>query len=92
MTEATRKVEGGKLVRVQVEDGVRVLGDFFMHPEEEIEALERVVEEDIDADAEGLTEAVEGFLSEEDIELLGVEPRDIAETAVEARDAEGGEL
>jgi len=91
MTEATRKVEGGKLVRVQVEDGVRVLGDFFMHPEEEIEALERVVEEDIDADAEGLTEAVEGFLSEEDIELLGVE-RDIAETAVEARDAEGGEL
>ncbi len=91
MTEATRKVDNGKLVKVRVDDEVRVLGDFFMHPEEEIETLERVVEENMEADADTLTKAVESFLREESVELLGVGPRDVAETAVEARDSDGGE-
>lgn len=87
MTEASKKVDGGKLVKVRVDrDGVRILGDFFVHPEEEIDGLESVVEEYVDEEPEEIADAVEGFLREEGVELLGFSARDVAETAVKARD------
>ena len=96
MTRAKKKVEGGKLVEVRVEDDLRVFGDFFMHPEEEITRLETVVAENVADGVEPTREAVEAFLREDNIDLLGVDADDIAETAVEAyeksaRDAERGD-
>ncbi|MFW5983951.1 MAG: hypothetical protein ACOCRA_01980 [Halobacteria archaeon] len=85
MTKATRKVEEGKLVEVRVKEGnVRVLGDFFMHPEERITGLEKVVAENVDGGVEPTHRAVETFLREENVELLGIDACDVAETAVEA--------
>lgn len=86
MPEASRKVEGGKMVKLSVEDDrVSVTGDFFMHPEEEVAGVEDVVAEHVDAEVDEIEEAVEGYLSGNDVELLGVSTRDIAELAVEAR-------
>lgn len=82
---ASRKVEDGKLVEVRVGDNIQVLGDFFMHPEERIGDLEKVVAESIEEDADVIQDNVERFLREEEIELLGVDERDLAEVAVEAR-------
>lgn len=84
MTRAKKKVEGGKLIEVRVEDDIRIFGDFFMHPEEEITRLETVVAENVDDGVEPTREAVETFLREDNIDLLGVDADDIAETAVEA--------
>lgn len=87
MGEASRKVEGGKMAKVEVEDGdVDVTGDFFMHPEEEVGSLEDVVADHLGSDAEEMETALESFLESEHIDLLGVSAGDIAELAVEARD------
>ena len=45
---ASRKIPGGKMVKVSVEYGyvlenVKITGDFFLHPEESIEDIERAV-------------------------------------------------
>jgi lipoate-protein ligase A len=47
--KAEYKVEGGKLVKAQVEKGdgwilrVKITGDFFIHPEEFLEELEEAL-------------------------------------------------
>jgi lipoate-protein ligase A len=43
---SAHKVSGGKLIRVAVEygsriDGIRITGDFFLHPEEKIAEIEQ---------------------------------------------------
>lgn len=86
MAEATRKIDGGKMVRTRVNGGeVTITGDFFMHPEEAITDLERVVERNLDSTRQGLEEAVKEFLKESGVELHGASPHDIAVTVVEAR-------
>ncbi len=44
----TKKVEGGKLLRVKVEHGyilenVQITGDFFAHPEDSVEQIENAL-------------------------------------------------
>lgn len=47
MGKAEYKVKGGKLIRIKLDkegnkiEGVKITGDFFLHPEEVIEELER---------------------------------------------------
>jgi len=90
MAEAKRKVEGGKLVKVRLEGGdVRILGDFFVHPEDSIEELERVVERCIGDDADALKDEIEGFARSEGVELLGFDAQVLAEVAKEAYEKEG---
>lgn len=85
MGEASRKVEGGKLVKVKVEGTeVTILGDFFMHPEESIEGLERRLAEIIDSDTETIESEIRDHFEENGIEFLGASPRDIAELVSEA--------
>ncbi|MFP4633034.1 MAG: hypothetical protein ACLFMT_06340 [Halobacteriales archaeon] len=81
---ASRKVEGGKLVRVSVDfDGaVSVTGDFFVHPEEVIDEVEVAVERGLESgDVEN---AVERVVEEGDVELLGFDVEVLAELAREA--------
>ncbi|MFB6282309.1 MAG: hypothetical protein ABEK59_00020 [Halobacteria archaeon] len=94
MTVVSRKVSGGKYVEVEVSDGdVEVYGDFFMHPENEIEGIEDVLEERLETDAEEIEEGLQVYLEENDVELLGADPGDVAELTVKARDQneDGGE-
>ncbi|TFG72773.1 MAG: hypothetical protein E4H27_02010 [Anaerolineales bacterium] len=89
---ADYKVAGGKLLRVIVslgaEDEHRIIrsisinGDFFMHPEEAIEALEQaltgVVFQEYDVE-----QAVDRFFAG-DVEVIGAGPLDIVHVIMHA--------
>ena len=79
MKSAEYKVPGGKLLaaEVQEKDGalvsVKLVGDFFMHPEEAIMGLEEAL---TGSPLGEIDERVESFFAEEDITLYGVAPGD----------------
>ena len=86
MGKASVKVEGGKMVNVEVETGekltdISVTGDFFLEPPE---ALEEVQEE-----LEGLSQDFEESevverLEEMNAEFIGFSPEDVVEALKEA--------
>jgi len=89
MGRATYKVEGGKLIKVQLreKDGkvemIKIMGDFFLHPEDLIEEIERsLIGETLDEDA--LTASIEALIRERGATLLGASSRDIAKCIVMA--------
>ena len=76
--KAEYKIPNGKLLACEVEyDGkiteLKISGDFFMHPESAIVDLEAVI---LGKTTDELEEAVSGFFSESDIQLVGVAPLD----------------
>lgn len=85
--KASTKVPGGKLVRVSVEFEdetilkVTITGDFFMHPENALEAIEESLKGVKLSDAQAVIQAV---VDEQNVELLGLTPADIANTIKEA--------
>jgi lipoate-protein ligase A len=79
MKRVEYKVPGGKLLAAEVEEQggilirVKLVGDFFMHPEEAIMGLE----ESLTGSPLGeIDERIESFFSEGDIILYGVAPGD----------------
>jgi len=79
MKRAEYKVPGGKLLAAEVQEkggalsSVKLVGDFFMHPEEAIMGLE----EDLKGAPLGeIDERVESFFADGDITLYGVAPGD----------------
>ncbi len=81
MKRAEYKVPGGKLLVVdtEVKDGVlttvKVMGDFFMHPEEAINDLEEALS---GKQVSQIDEIVEGFFGGKEITLFGVSEKDFA--------------
>jgi lipoate-protein ligase A len=81
MKRAEYKVPGGKLLAAEVEERggvlvrVKLVGDFFMHPEEAIMGLEESL---TGSPLDEIDERIESFLSEEDVILYGVAPADFA--------------
>ena len=81
MKRAEYKVPGGKLLAAEVEESggslekVKLVGDFFMHPEEAILGLEEAL---TGSPLTEIEERVESFFGEEDITLYGVTPGDFA--------------
>lgn len=81
MRRAEYKVPGGKLLvaETKVEGGVlttvKVMGDFFMHPEEAINDLEEAL---IGKQVSKIDEIVEGFFGGKEITLFGVSAKDFA--------------
>jgi lipoate-protein ligase A len=77
---ASRKVSGGKLVRVAVDydetyDEVTITGDFFLQPPEALEALTAAVEgTPTDATHDELVAAIEAV----DAHLIGADATDLA--------------
>ena len=93
MRRAAYKVEGGKLIKVQLEekDGkvekVKITGDFFLHPEDLIEEIERgLVGKALEE--QSLASSIEALIKEKGATLLGASPRDIARCILMA--SEGG--
>lgn len=82
---AEKKIPGGKLVSARVEYSetirkVEILGDFFVHPEESLERIEKSLEgASADAEQEELTDRIKGVVSADKIEMIGVTPETIAE-------------
>ena len=79
MKQAEYKVPGGKLLAAElgVEEGrlvgVKITGDFFMHPEAVIIDLEKAL---CDTPVEDLDEVVNRFFQDNDVTLFGVEADD----------------
>jgi len=94
MRKATYKVEGGKLIKVQLleRDGkiheIKITGDFFLHPEDLIEDLEKALigkplkERD-------LAECIRNLIQNREATLLGASPEDFAKCILMADDKNG---
>lgn len=85
MTHGTAlyKVPGGKLVRVELFYGdrieqVRITGDFFLHPEEALEAIEAALTGvPLPPDNAALTARLAAVLAEQGATLFGAAPADL---------------
>lgn len=88
--KASRKISGGKLVRVEVEFGekinkVIITGDFFLHPEESLQEIEQSIEgASINASTDELVQRIKRAIHLRNAELIGFDPEDIAELVKEA--------
>ncbi|MEM2454465.1 MAG: lipoate protein ligase C-terminal domain-containing protein [Candidatus Bathyarchaeia archaeon] len=91
---AEYKAEGGKLIKVQLgrkDDQItfiRITGDFFMHPEELIEELEKSLIGCV-IDEKAITETIKRFIEEREVTLLGATPEDFAKCIVRAGGGDG---
>jgi len=85
--KAELKVPGGKLLRASsmVKDGriveVKLTGDFFMHPEEAIDELERQLR-DVQLNEVAIRRAVEAFFLSVAPTVLGAAPQDFSEVVL----------
>ena len=83
MGRAEYKVEGGKLVKVQLSKKgnaigeIRITGDFFLHPEELIEELERKLE-GRPFHEKDLAEHIKDIMEKNEASMLGASPEDFA--------------
>lgn len=86
--EAAKKVPGGKLVRVKIDfegellKSVQITGDFFMHPEEGLEILEKSLQE---IRFDEIEKKVDEVLNAHDLMLVGVSAADLSEVINSAR-------
>ena len=89
MGKAQYKVEGGKLIKVQLETEankikkVKITGDFFLHPEELIEELEKVIE-GTTLHEQILANHIKAFIIKNEAVLLGASSEDFAKCIVMA--------
>lgn len=80
---ALYKVPGGKLIRVDVTcsdriEQVRITGDFFLHPEETLEALETALTGvPLPLDRAALAARLAAILAEQEATLFGATPEDL---------------
>jgi lipoate-protein ligase A len=88
--KAIYKVPDGKLLKIFLEEadgrigGVKITGDFFAHPEENIRGLELALAS-CEIEGEKLLERIRDFLAKNKTELFGVDAESIALTIVNAK-------
>jgi len=81
------KVPDGKLVEAKVKiskekiSEIRITGDFYMHPEEEIEELEKSL---LGIPLEKVNDTVYRFFKKKNITLVGIKPEDFAKVILMA--------
>ena len=89
---AQRKVPGGKLVRVDAVcgqhllSGIRISGDFFVHPEEALAGIERDLEAlGLNGGEADLEMRVLSIVSANGAQLIGFGAKDVADLLRELR-------
>lgn len=94
MGRAEYKVQGGKLIKVQLalQDGkisrIKITGDFFLHPEDVIEEIEEALKGHV-LDEEELSRLIEKVLEDRGAVSLGAGPRDFAKCIMLAGEGNG---
>ncbi len=89
VSKAVYKVQGGKLVKIglEIQGGqigrVRITGDFFVHPEEALAALEQCLE-GCQLDEKTVAARLEKKIYEIGCQLVGFSPADIAKAVLMA--------
>ncbi|MHA3963247.1 MAG: lipoate protein ligase C-terminal domain-containing protein [Candidatus Thorarchaeota archaeon SMTZ1-45] len=92
MRESSYKIPDGKLVKVKLQvsvgqiENIKILGDFFLHPEEAIQNIEEAL---IGApEDENIIETrISNTLAEMEASFIGATARDIAKTIMIAWEA-----
>jgi hypothetical protein len=83
MFESNYKVPGGKLVKVKLEvrgnviESVRILGDFFIHPEHTLIDIEKALC-GTRLEAERIVQSIESVLRDNSAQMIGAGPPDFA--------------
>ena len=89
MQEASYKIPGGKLVKVKLSitsekiDHVRIMGDFFLHPEETIQVIEDSLI-GCKEDENSITMIIEQVLNKSNATLIGAAASDFSKTIMMA--------
>lgn len=94
MGKAEYKVEGGKLIKVQlVKKGdkiekIKITGDFFLYPEELIEEVEEALTGRLLKESD-LTTLVKTLVEKREATLLGASPEDFVRCVMMAGEKDG---
>ncbi len=94
MGKAEYKVEGGKLIKVQLLkkgdkiEKIKITGDFFLHPEELIEELEEAITGHLLNESD-LATLVKTLVEKKDATLLGASPEDFVKCIMMAGEKDG---
>ncbi|MBI4995228.1 hypothetical protein HZC21_06380 [Candidatus Peregrinibacteria bacterium] len=89
MKKAIYKVPNGKLLKVFLEDfggkivSIKITGDFFMHPEENIENLENALK-DCELKPEAIASRIEDALHEKPTTFFGLDTESLVKTILTA--------
>lgn len=92
MLNSSHKIPGGKLVKVKlwVDSGrierITILGDFFLHPEETILAIENSLV-GTELNATSIENLISKVMTELDATLIGATPEDLASVIMMAYDS-----
>ena len=87
---ATRKIPGGKMVRVDTTfdekvESVKITGDFFLHPEETLELIvNKITGNLLPLDQEKIILEIETILDQQEAQFIGANAREIVNILVEA--------
>jgi lipoate-protein ligase A len=82
--QAKQKVKEGKVVKVEVDcdeliRNVKITGDFFLHPEDILEEIEKsMVGLERNADEETITSNILKVIADRDVQMIGISPESIA--------------
>lgn len=82
--QAKQKVKEGKVVKVEVDcdeliRNVRITGDFFLHPEDILEEIEKsMVGLERNADEETIISNILKVIADRDVQMIGISPESIA--------------
>ena len=88
--KAVQKVAGGKLLKISIEfddviDDVKIMGDFFLHPEEAINDIEKnLFGLKTETDEKVIASIIKDVIEEKNFQLIGVTPDAIAQTIKKA--------
>ena len=88
--QAKKKVKEGKVLKVEVDcdeviRNVRITGDFFLHPEDILEEIEKsIIGLERNADLETIISNIQRALSSRDVQMIGISPESIARLVKEA--------
>ncbi len=90
MAHASRKVREGKLVKVEVEYDevirkIKITGDFFLHPEEILEKIEKsLLGLKKNAGMETFASEIRKIVGAHDAQMIGISPESLALVIKEA--------
>ena len=93
MLSSSYKIPGGKLVKVKlwVDAGkikrITILGDFFLHPEETIQAIENALV-GTELNVTSIESIISKVMSESNASLIGATPEDLVTTIMMASDSQ----
>jgi lipoate-protein ligase A len=90
ISRARKKVKEGKVIKVEVEydeviKNIRITGDFFLHPEDILDKIEKsIIGLNKTVSEEAIVSNINRIIAAEDVQMIGISPESIAGLVKEA--------